>query len=330
VSYGQALAAQATLRPELIVMTAENRAPIRRLPARLGERFVDVGICEQTLVGAAAGLALRGRRPVVHALAAFLVMRAYEFVRTDVGIGRLPVKLVGYVPGFLSEANGPTHQAVEDVALMRGIPGMQVFCPADEQELVEGLPAIVASPAPCYIRYNALPAAFEHKTPFAIGRAETLSEGEGVAILSYGLLVREAVRARAILESRGVPVRVVNLRMPKPLDEAAVLAAARGSELLVTLEDHLLTGGLASIVSELLVRHGLRARLLPLGLEERWFQPALLQAVLRHEGFTPGRIAERILDALVRPLPRVQPLAQALTEPITQTLRQGGVACPIE
>jgi transketolase len=313
-SYESALAAIAAERRDIIVMTAENRAPIRHLPALLGERFVDVGICEQTLVGAAAGLALRGRTPVAHALAAFLVMRAYEFIRTDVGIGRLPVKLVGYVPGFLSEGNGPTHQAIEDVALMRGIPGMQVFCPADEAELVAGLPAILASPQPCYVRYNALPPVCEHPAPFSIGRAECVAEGDGVAILTYGLMLREALRARAILEARHVPVQVLNLRMLKPLDEPAVLAAARGTELLVTLEDHLLTGGLHSIVAELLVRSGVRARLLALGLEERWFRPAPLPAVLRHEGLSGARVAERILEALIRPLP----------------FHSGSSPCPIE
>ena len=139
-------------------MTAENRAPIRNLPAQLGPRFIDVGICEQTMVGMAAGLALRGRMPVVHALATFLTLRAFEFIRTDVGIAGLPVKLVGAVPGFLSEANGPTHQALEDVALMRGIPGMDVVCPADEEELAQVLPAVLRSPRPTYLRHVATPA----------------------------------------------------------------------------------------------------------------------------------------------------------------------------
>src|SRR5258707_8179238 len=110
----------------IIVMTAENRALVRNMPKNLGNRFIDTGITEQTMIGMAAGLALRGRIPVTHALAAFLVMRAFEFIRTDVGIAGLPVKLVGAVPGLLSEANGPTHQAIEDIALMRTIPGMQI------------------------------------------------------------------------------------------------------------------------------------------------------------------------------------------------------------
>src|SRR3954467_9142076 len=135
MSYEDTLLACATADERLMVMTAENRAAIRSLPAALGDRFVDVGIAEQTMIGMAAGLALRGRIPVVHALAAFLTMRAFEFIRTDVGIARLPVKLVGGVAGFLSEANGPTHQAIEDIALMRGIPHMQIFCPTDHHEL---------------------------------------------------------------------------------------------------------------------------------------------------------------------------------------------------
>src|SRR5262249_39992419 len=141
--YEDALGRLAAGRDDVVVLTAENRAAIGSLARTLGPRFVDFGIAEQTMVAAAAGLALRGRPPVVHALASFLTMRAFEFIRTDVGVPGLPVKLVGYVPGLLSEANGPTHQAIEDVALMRAIPGMRIFCPSDIEELVGALPSIV-------------------------------------------------------------------------------------------------------------------------------------------------------------------------------------------
>src|SRR5438105_3818180 len=156
--YEETLLELALADERIVVMTAENRAAIRSLPAKLGARFVDVGIAEQTMIGAAAGLALRGRIPVVHALATFLTLRAFEFVRTDVGIARLPVKLVGGVPGFLSDGNGPTHQAIEDIALMRGIPGMEVVCPTDEEELVAAVPLVVARPGPCYVRFVGGPA----------------------------------------------------------------------------------------------------------------------------------------------------------------------------
>jgi len=297
-SYESVLGALAVERPDLLVMTAENRAPIRNLPQALGPRFLDVGICEQTLIGAAAGLALRGRIPVVHALAAFLTMRAFEFVRTDVGIAGLPVKMVGYVPGFLSEANGPTHQAIEDVALMRGIPGVDVICPSDGVELAAALPAAVASPRPCYIRYNPLPPVVTHRTPFRLGRAEVLSEGDGVALLTYGVLLGEADRAGAILAEQGVPVRLVDLRTLSPLDEEAVVAAARQAEMVVTIEDHFKIGGLYSMVAEVLLRHGISRRVHPISLGQRWFKPALLPDVLTYEGFTGAQLATRVLAAL--------------------------------
>src|SRR5262249_4734139 len=183
-AYGDPLVSLAEEPPELMVLTAENRAAIRDLPPRLGKRFVDVGVAEQTMIGAAAGLALRGRVPVVHALAAFLTMRAFEFIRTDVGIPGLPVILVGGVPGFLSRAKGPTHQASEDVAPMRGLPGMQVVCPADEDELVAALPEIIASRRPTYIRYFTGPSLA--RQPFDLGRAQVTGDGFDVALLTYG------------------------------------------------------------------------------------------------------------------------------------------------
>jgi len=295
-NYEQTLLDMMAADERIIVMTAENRAAIRNLPKLAPERFIDTGITEQTMVGAAAGLALRGRVPVLHALATFLTLRAFEFVRTDVGLGNLPVKLVGGVPGFLSDGNGPTHQAIEDVSLMRGIPHMHVFCPADEQDMLLGLPHIINSPHPTYIRFNGLKPVIDHDSEFEIGRAEQVSDGTDVAILVYGMLFAQAWEAKALLEAEGLSVRLINVRMPKPIDEEAILRAARETDLLVTLEDHFLTGGLYSIVAETLLRHGETAEVLPFALEERWFRPALLNEVLRFEGFTGEQIAARILE----------------------------------
>ncbi|MGY6216720.1 transketolase family protein [Methylolobus aquaticus] len=281
-----------------IVMTAENRAAIRGLPPVAGPRFIDVGICEQTLIGAAAGLALRGRVPIVHALATFLTMRAFEFIRTDVGIAGLPVKLVGGFPGFLSEANGPTHQAIEDVALMRGIPGMKVWCPADEHDLLLGLDAVMSDAAPWYLRYHAGPAVTTHHVPFEIGRAEVFGQGRDVTLLTYGLLFGECFRAAELLRKADLSVGLINLRTLKPIDREAILTAARRSALLVTVEDHFLTGGLFSIMAEALITAGLAVPVLPLALDERWFKPALLPDVLAYEGFTAESIADRVLRRL--------------------------------
>ncbi|HVR62407.1 MAG TPA: transketolase C-terminal domain-containing protein [Polyangia bacterium] len=321
-TYESTLDAMLAADPRLLVLTAENRAAIRNLPARIGARFIDVGICEQTMIGMAAGLALRGRVPVVHALATFLTLRAFEFIRTDVGIAGLPVKLVGGVPGFLSEANGPTHQAIEDVALMRTIPGMEIFCPADNGELLAGLPAVLASPAPTYIRFNARPSALSH-VPFAIGRAEVLSVGRDLGVIAAGFLVPYAAEACASLRRSGIAPRLVNLRMLAPVDEEAILVAAESCPLLVTVEDHLLVGGLYAAVTEVLQRHRISVPVMPLGLDARWFRPGRLADVLEHEGFSAPRLAERLRQALQQHRGRVRVTVARERERERESAREG-------
>jgi len=277
-----------------MVLTAENRAAIRNLPNQIGDKFIDTGITEQTMIGVAAGLALRGRIPIAHALASFLTMRAFEFIRTDVGIGNLPVKLVGGFSGFLSEANGPTHQAIEDISIMRGIPNVNIFCPADEEDMLIGLRKILESDSPFYIRYNNLKQSIGHSNNFEIGKAEKISEGKNVTILVYGILLKQAVEAKEILEQKGLSVGLINLRTVKPIDEDAIKNAARNTKLIVTLEDHFLTGGLFSIVAEMFLKNKFVCDVLPIALNDKWFKPALINDVLEYEGFTGKKIAEKI------------------------------------
>ena len=283
-----------------VVMTAENRAAIRNLPDEIGGRFIDVGICEQTMIGAAAGLALRGRIPIVHALATFLTLRAFEFIRTDVGIPGLPVKLVGSFSGFLSEANGPTHQALEDVALMRGIPNIKVWCPADEEDMLIGLETILTDPAPYYLRYNNIPPLVQHSRNFTPGKAEVFAEGADVTILTYGMIFGQCHKAAEILRQKGLSVGLINMRTLKPVDVEGIVAAARKSDLLVAVEDHFRVGGLYSILAETLLDEGLGARVLSIALDGRWFKPALMADLLEYEGFTGEAIAKRITDHLAQ------------------------------
>ena len=295
ISYQETLKKIAKADERIIVMAAENLASIRGITGELGSRFIDTGIAEQSLVGSAAGLALRGRIPVIHGLSAFLTMRAFEFIRTDIGIANLPVKLCGGVPGFLSEANGPTHQAIEDIALMRCIPSMNIFCPSDEQELVAGLRHVIEHPGPFYVRLNHSTPAVKHTGEFEIGKAEIAFDGDDITILVYGILLAEAIKACRILATEGRSARLLNMRTLKPIDEQAIITSARRSSLLVTLEDHFITGGLYSIVCETLVRNNSTCKVLPLALESRWFKPSLLPRLLDYEGFTGEKIAEKIL-----------------------------------
>ena len=292
MTYEELLIGMALEDERIVVMTAENRALVRNAPKALGTRFIDTGITEQTMIGMAVGLALRGRIPVVHALAPFLTMRAFEFIRTDAGIAHLPVKLSGYIPGFLSDGNGPTHQAIEDVSLMRGIPGMEVYCPADEDDLVGMLGHIWKSPAPAYVRINHRKGSYAHSA-YRPGKAEIVAEGTDLTLLVYGFLFENALHTRGLLEAAGLSVGLINMRSLKPVDEEAVLRVAGGR--IVTIEDHLQTGGLYSIVAEILLRHRVMTDVFSLSLGERWFRPGLLPQVLESEGFTPEKMAARIL-----------------------------------
>jgi transketolase len=283
---------------KLVVMTAENRAVLRNLPKIAGDRFIDVGITEQTMIGMAAGLASRGRTVICHALATFLTLRPFEFIRDDIGIPKLPVKLVGWIPGFLSDANGPTHQAIEDISLMRGIPGMNIFAPSNEEELLTGIRAVIESPDPFYIRYCPRPAKIEHSKYFEIGKAEVLFKGKDVTFLTYGFMLESALEARKLLTDKGLSVGIVNLRTVKPIDEAAILEAAQSSDAVVTLEDHFLTGGLYSICAELFIKNRMAPKVIPIALDNRWFKPALLNDVLAYEGFDGVGVTRKVLTAL--------------------------------
>jgi transketolase len=299
MTYEELIKETALKDSRFVVMTAENRALLRSLAVNKElidkGQFFDTGITEQTMIGAAAGLALRGRIPIVHALATFLTLRAFEFIRTDVGIGGLPVKLSSFVPGFLSDGNGPTHQAIEDVSLMRGIPGMQVFCPADEEDMLLMLTDIWHSPNPSYVRLNTRKTDYKHNKNFTIGKAEIISKGDDITLLVYGMLFEETLKAKAILESSGLSVGMINMRSLKPIDEEAVLTAVKNSNLLVTIEDHFQTGGLYTILAEIFLKNSMTADVLPLALNEKWYKPGLLSEVLNYEGFTGEKIAERIL-----------------------------------
>jgi len=269
---------------------------MRGITTQIKNNFIDTGITEQTMIGMAAGLALRGRIPIVHALATFLTMRAFEFIRTDVGIGNLPVKIMGAVPGFLSDGNGPTHQAIEDVSIMRGIPNVNVFCPADIEDFNIGIRDVLEHPAPFYIRYLNIPPLVQHGE-FEIGKAEVFGDGKDVAILVYGMLFAQAFKAKEILESKGLSVRLINMRCLKPIDEEIILKTVDECKLIVTVEDHFITGGLYTILAEVLLKNRKTANVLPFALMNKWFKPALLNDVLEYEGFTGENISEKILKA---------------------------------
>lgn len=297
-NYPEIIKNYALKNENVIVFTAENRAVVRELPSILEDRFIDVGITEQNMIAMASGMALRGRIPICHALTNFLLFRAYEFIRNDAGIPHLPIKLSGWIPGFLSDGNGPTHQSLEDVGIMSLIPGMQIFCPADNDDMCMMLETIWNSPHPSYLRVNPRPSVIVHQQPFEIGKAEVIAEGKDITILVYGFLLEEVLKAKDILEKSGLKVGVVNMRSLKPIDEECILNLTGKTGKIVSIEDHFITGGLYSKVCEVLARNQKTIPIQSISMNERWFKPGLLSEVLEFEGFTGNKLADNIMQNL--------------------------------
>lgn len=278
----------------IIILTAEDRSAIKTLPLYADKRFIDTGINEMTMIGVATGFALRGRIPICHCYSAFMTMRAFEFIRSDIGLANLPVKLVGSYSGIQSGPNGPTHQALEDISLMRGIPNMKVFCPADSNDLLIGMETIINEASPFYIRYNNRETDIEHNLNFEIGKAEKFGDGKDIAILVYGYLFREAFEVKNLLEKDGFHITLLNLRTLKPIDEERIVDCLKTCRLIVTLEDHFITGGLFTILSEIAVKNKIYAEILPIAFDNKWFKPTIVSEVLRFEGLTSPSITLQI------------------------------------
>jgi transketolase len=222
------------------------------------ERYLNFGIAEQGMIGAAAGLALSGLRPFVTTIAVFLSMRALEQVRTDIAYPNLNVKIVATGGGLSYGALGPTHQGLEDLSLMRALANLVVMAPADAAETRSALQAAAAWDGPVYLRVGRGPVPAIHpgdEVPgFRIGHAIELRQGNDVALLATGIILGAALEAADALAREGIQARVLSVPTVKPLDERAVLRAATETRGIVTIEDNRVTGGFGSAVAELLAR----------------------------------------------------------------------------
>lgn len=221
--------------------------------AELPERYINVGIAEANLMGVAAGLAATGLRPYAHTLSGFAAARACEQIKIDIAGNDLPVRIVVTHGGLSSGHYGPTHHAVEDLAILRTLPNLTVVVPADAAEAEQAVRATAACPGPVVIRLGraATPLVYDALPDFVLGRAATLREGDDVAIVATGPYpVTMALEAHAELATLGVRARVLDIHTVKPLDRDAVLRAAAETAGIVTVEDHLEIGGLGAAVCE--------------------------------------------------------------------------------
>lgn len=255
-AYGEALQELGARYPNLVVLDADLSKITQtiRFARSYPDRFVNVGIAEQNMMAIAAGLATTGMIPVAHTYACFASMRACEQIRTFVAYPNLNVKIVTTSAGIEEGWSGVTHQAIEDMAIMRVIPNMTVVAPSDPLLTRRAAEAIVRHQGPVYMRLgrNPFPVIYEEGLSFTLGKAISLRDGEDVTLIACGIMVEKALRASEILQQEGIKARVLDMHTIKPLDEEAVLSAARETGALVTAEDHLVAGGLGGAVAELL------------------------------------------------------------------------------
>ncbi len=266
------------------------------------ERFFNCGIAEGNMIGMAAGLSTFGYIPFVHAFAMFMAGRGYDQIRNSICYPGLNVKCIGTHAGLSVGEDGATHQCVEDIALMRAIPGMTVICPADGRETAAATRAIANYKGPVYLRLGRL--AVDTVTDiegysFKIGKAVELRPGTDVTVIATGLMVTEAVKAADALAKEGVKARLLDMHTIKPLDEEAVIRAARDTGAIVTVEEHNVLGGLGGAVSET-VSENLPVPVVRVGVRDSFGRSGDAKELLKKYHLTAPDICEAAKKAIAR------------------------------
>jgi len=274
--FGQALVALGRTRSDIFGLTADLGKYTDILPFRdaFPDRFFNVGMAEQNLIAIAAGLARTGKLPFATTYGVFATRRAYDFIAIALAYSRLNVKVVAGLPG-LTTGYGGTHQAIEDLALMRMIPGLVVIDPCDATEITQATYAIAEHKGPVYMRLlrGKVPVVLDPRSyRFQIGKALVLRNGGDLGIVSTGLMTERALDVAAILAKHGVEAGVLHVPTIKPFDVSSVVEFATATGRLVTAENHVVVGGLASLVSEALFAHGISKQLTRIGLPDRFIQ----------------------------------------------------------
>jgi transketolase len=284
--YAAAFEAYAVANPEVLCLSADltSSCEIDGFRDRHPDRFLSLGMAEQNMLSFAGGLGLAGFRPFLHSFGVFLYRRPYDQLMASIAYPRRRVRLMGFLPG-VTTPGGMTHQAIEDIAVMRTIPNMTVLEAGDATE-VESIVAEadrVDGPVYCRILRGSVPRLFD--TPMQIGRMRVLAEGTDVLVVTAGITTEEAIRARRALDRAGVSVRHLHLNTLKPFDASGILAHAEAVRHgVVTLENHLVAGGIGSMVAETLAEAGLPRRLVRLGLQDTYAHGGSRPYLMRYYG----------------------------------------------
>ena len=299
-AYGKALVELAAVNDKVVVLDADlaGATMTKYFKAACPERFFDCGIAEGNMMNIGAGLSTMGLVPFCSTFAMFGAGRAYEQIRNSIAYPKFNVKICCSHAGVSVGEDGGSHQAIEDIGLMRMIPGMTVIVPADAKEARKATFALAAFEGPAYMRLARLATpVFDEEYPFEIGKANVLREGKDVAVFACGLMVNEALEAAKLLAAEGIEISVINVHTIKPIDEACVSEYAAKCGNVITVEEHSVIGGLGDAVAGVLMGK-INCKFLKIGVNDQFGQSGKAADVLREYGLTADQIAAKIKATL--------------------------------
>ncbi len=298
-AYGKTLVEIGKENPDLVVMDADlsKSTMTHEFGQTFPERFFNMGIAEQNMYGAAAGIALSGKVVCASTFAMFAAGRAFEIIRNSIGYTGANVKICATHAGITVGEDGASHQTFEDIALMRTIPGMTVVNPSDGVSAEKLLRQVVAFEGPAYVRLGraAVPVFYDETEDIRLGKANVLREGRDVTVIATGIMVAEAMTAASQLAEEGIDVRVIDMHTIKPLDEEIIVKAAQETGKIVTAEEHSVIGGLGSAVSEVVCRR-CPARMEMIGQQDTYGESGKPEELKEKYGMTAADIVRAVRE----------------------------------
>ena len=299
--YGQELLRLGEEFKNLAVLDADVSSSTRTksFGEKYPDRFFNVGVCEASMVDVAGGLAMCGIKPIVNTFAIFLTLKGAEQIRNVVCYNCLPVVLVGSYAGLSDSYDGASHQSIEDIAVMRAMPNMNVIVPADVVELKQALRHAIKMDKPVYLRScrNPTPVIFEDAEPFEFGKIRKVKDGKDITIAACGITVSMAIEAAEELETAGIAAEVLNVSTIKPLDEETLIESVRKTKKIITVEEHSVIGGLGSAVAEVLIKK-YPVKMDVIGIQDIFTETGGYDELLDKYGISKDAIVEKVKNLM--------------------------------
>ena len=296
-SYGEALAELGEKNENVVVFDSDLSGATKTsiFAKKFPERFFDMGIAEQDMMSTAAGMSTFGKIPYASTFAVFAAGRAYDQIRNSICYPKMNVKICATHSGVTVGEDGATHQMLEDLGLMRGLPNMTVLCTSDDTETRWAIEEISKIQGPVYVRLCRLatPVIYDENQKFEIGKAIQIGEGTDATIFATGVVVSEAIKAKEELEKQGINIRVVDVHTIKPIDKEMIVKCAKETKKLISIEDHSIINGLGTAIADVLTEE-YPCKLIKLGVKDEFGRSGKATELLEHYGLTAKHIVEAI------------------------------------